>query len=269
MRTAPYPILQEDTDDYKTGSLEAKFDCNHEGAKLLFNVDIHLDESVLSELVTSGKASFVILIQSGTTFLRTIKRTDKPQLSFSVDKREAGSELVLTPYLIANEDIEDYSNSNLHEDYGNTIFIPKNGILAAGISRVITIQRGDLKIAQTICEFESCKTEEIEYDEFGDKIVIRLPKELYSVYHYSHNNVKLAYTAMIAIPILIDLTEKYFIGEEVPPEQDSAWYLCLGDKFKSCPGELKDSGYKVVKWMLGEMQMRAALDLRECEEGKR
>ena len=270
MMAPPYPTLQKNSEDYVNGkTFDAKIDINYSGADILVKVAFSITEDSIRDSINEGNAVFAVLVESSTTFLRRVEKTDQAEFDFPIDKKDVGAQLDLTPQIIAINDINDFSSENLNPDYfEQTTSIPRFGIMAMDDQRKFMITKDDLKITESICEFKSDNVENVDYFDCGKKIVIRLPEKVYAEYKSAMVDIKLAYTSIFAVPILVNVVNQHLIKPDDSANQDSMWYNCLKSKFDSCPSSVsKDSAYEVVKWMLGKMSINAALGISANQDG--
>ena len=272
MKSLPYPTLQNDSDDYVNEQrFEAEIQINHAGANIEVDVVFTITEESILRAINESRAAFMILVKSSTTFFRTIKSIKNAQDHFSIDKSYVGSELEMTPYIIAKEEIDNFSSDNFNPNYfEGKLSIPKFGIMAMDDPKIFRIEKGDISITETICEFVSRDDiDNVEYSELGRKIMISLPVKIHSKYKGLKSDLKFACMSMFVTPVLVDIVNKYIVKEpaEEPADPNSLWYQCLMSKYKSCPASHRASAYDIVKWMIGKMSINAVSGLYANSDG--
>lgn len=250
----PYPVWSDESDDYIGPRNEIEVKSNLDEDVVNFYININIKDNVINDLIKSRKAVFAARIESPSTFYRTLEKFEDNQFSISVDNCNIGGEIFVTPYILALEEITDYSNNNLNEDYkGMKVRIPKNGLILRGQRHTFTIERKNLKLTQSICTFRSWDSDTIAHDATGEKIIINLPQELFRNYHNTKNKIKKVCTSMFAIPVLIDVINDAFILKR--EYVGLGWYDSLEQKISACPKEHMDSAYEIVKWLVGNLQI--------------
>lgn len=120
LRAFPYPVLRPDVDDYTDGAIQATVDIKPCGNGLDLKADINFALSVpeIADLVKKKKASYTIVFECRDTYFRHAERSFTPSFESSFPNGSLRGEVVINPYVIATENIEDFSSSLVNAEFG-------------------------------------------------------------------------------------------------------------------------------------------------------
>jgi len=233
----PYPVLAEYSDDYKTGSYEVNIDLTKEG----YNIKLHflatLTSNSLKTLIQEGKAKYVYHMECAQTGFRQVLITNKIDDSYLLSNKSVSGKLQICPFIVAVEDLTDYTATEFHEDYeGQTFNVETGCVMAVGRMVTAEISKDIDDMANTPSVFSiirnadaSCRQMLVEM--FGRKIVIKLPLEDY----YSYKSLRCtpqAQSILNAITIIPALTYvlselKIMSVEDRMENRDYLWYKSI------------------------------------------
>lgn len=230
----PYPVLAEYSDAYKSGSFEVSIDPSKEG----YDVKIHflatLNSTSLNRLIQDGKAKYVYHLECAQTGFRRVHITEKSDDSHMLSNRDVSGKLQICPFIVAVEDIEDFSSEEFHDDYDGMTFKVEAGCVMA-VGRMVTadIIKDIDDLANTPSVFSiirnadaACRQMLVDYS--GRKIIIKLPLNDYYNYKTLSNNpsAQPILNALTVIPALTYvLSEMKLLSiEERRENSDSLWY---------------------------------------------
>lgn len=233
----PYPVLAEYSDDYKTGSFEANIDLTKEG----YNIKVHflatLTSKSLKKLIDDGMAKFVYHLECAQTGFRKVHITDRIDDAYMLSNKEVCGKLQICPFVVAVEDIEGYTSTELHEDYDGMDFKVEAGcVMAVGRMVNADIIKDIDDLANTPSVFSiirnadaTCKEMLVDYS--GRKIVIKLPLNDYYSYKSLSNNPlsQSILNSLTVIPALIYVLSemKLLSTEERQENSDNLWYKTI------------------------------------------
>lgn len=233
----PYPVLTYYSDDYKQGTFNTKIDIGKDGYNLIISYETELTSNSLIQLINSGQARYVYHMECAQTGYRKVLITENAVEKFSIANKEVCGKLQICPFIVAVEDITEYTSQDFHDDYAGILFDIEAGcVLAVGTMVTVDISKDIDDLANTPSIFSIIRNANIDCKEMlvdmsGRKIIIKLPLEDY------YNYKKLAITPQYQ-PILNSLTVIpaliYVIGElkrmsiqDRMENQDSVWYRTL------------------------------------------
>lgn len=274
----PYPVLAEFLDDY----VDSKFDVTVEEAvhgydrRLYFNVT--LKNEGLQQLIKEEKAYYAYHLECAQTGFRKAVTTREKISDIIISHKEVCGKLQICPLLVAAKDIERYSNSAFHSDYGGISFNIEAGcVLAIAPPReiVITKEIDDLVKIPSIFSIVPVYDESITYmtvETSQPRIIIQLPLADFRKYSLLDQGMLMTETlnAMVIIPALIytlDEVKRTNYSERYHYDDDGCvWYASLrkvlSEKFNCDIGsqEFDSSNTMELAQRLVEEPMRKALD---------
>ena len=106
------------------------FEHKQEFRKFIINYSIKLNDKKLLKLIEEGRAKYCIHIENSLTSFRHSYLTDKKNSSIEIDENDINHEIEVSTFVVALEDIVNYQNENLNEDYdGAEIYLQKGSML--------------------------------------------------------------------------------------------------------------------------------------------
>lgn len=218
-RNFPYPILNANLD--LTSYMESsrfgfEFQTTPEGTVIVENgvlqfkkLHFILVNQELNDLYESGKVAAAFVVEcSASTYRRSFPLTLDPK-DLAIEARDLNGIVVVSAYLYANCDLEQYSNTEFNEIYqGYKFDLDKFDILAVddgGKFKVNIDPSEDDKVSSifTIVKVEN-NDKIVSFDIRQNQIVIQLPRIYYEQYdkikrRSEYNNIAFA---MLAVPAL-------------------------------------------------------------------
>lgn len=241
-RLYPYPVLSEFYDDYKGGkySVEISIEQIFEGIQLNFSSTLISD--TLIEMLHSKKIRFIYHVECAQTGYREIIITKKFKKTKVISASDLRGKVQICPYIVAAEDIPNYSNSDFHDDYADITFNIEYGCIM-GIARQVdfVIENYETSIANTDSIFTIVKTsndqgKEMQFNIDNDKIIIEMPVTEY--FTYKQLNTQPQFRALLnsltITPVLIYLFQelRYLPLDEYHQYEDYSWYIAIKKALK-------------------------------------
>lgn len=231
-RSFPYPVLNKDkslSGFSENSTMQLAFDTDEDGLFKIENGDVvirnvhySINDEELKKYIEEEKIIGKLIIEcSASTFRKCYDISQEPK-NISVLASELFGEVVLSCYLIANEDITTYKSNGFSPEYAEYSFeIDKYDILGVddGIKFKIDVDvAADNKVASIFLVVpKETKDGVMTYDSGEANITIMLPKEIYG--HYDNIKRKSNYNniafSMMAIPVLASCLEQI--------KQDEGW----------------------------------------------
>lgn len=235
-RIYPYPVLMSGGDYYNNSHFSTKVSQTIEGynVKLCFSVDLN-DERLL-ELIKKGDALYVHHIECSQTCFRKIIKTKDNDYVYVLKDTDVNGLVQVCSFIVANTDIENYTNSSFSADYRGWKFnIEKGCILAIGNQYSIRInkQKDDLKNTSSIFSVVKSMdpTDTVMSVDLGQqKIVITLPQTTYNQYSsiQSYVDIQPVMHSLLIIPSLSYVfAELRTSGDQLFEYEDYRWFRGL------------------------------------------
>lgn len=196
----PYPVLTPELDDYlDNNSFDAQINVNPESSGVIsVAADFKLDNQGLKELVDSGNARYALHVEGVASSYRKLWTNNEDQtfIRNTIFEGDIRKKLQINAMVIANADIDNYSNINFNdlyydEDYAVTN-LKKGDILAFLPTKEVVI---DLESGRSGTEsiFTVAPHNEpyMNVELSGDTIVLNLPTEVFSIYKHCGNTFNL------------------------------------------------------------------------------
>ena len=208
-RLYPYPVLSQDHDDYVDNSFypnDLSFEHDSETATIKTNIVI--GDEMIKSFISDGSISLNCHVECSTTKYRKVFKIGFDELNdckIDIPLKDINDTVEICFVLVANQDIESYSNPNLN--------VP------------------------SIFDITKSETEEhITFDfETGDKIIIYLPPEDYLIYEKSKGTAIRIKQMMTVIPVLVELFGILKSGDN-SDFVDKGWYMVLERALERMPG---------------------------------
>ncbi len=178
----PHPVLREGSSDYPNDKFSTKVRVvrTSKSTALKVSAKFHLTNTVLTELVSQQRASFVLFIRSPITFFRTVQKSTDDNVELNFSNGELAGQIILNSYLIAATTFSHFRCDSWHEDYsGSTFDIQQGSVLAIGESVSVSVDLAEESSVASI--FRLCEDSELEdgmwccdYDSDDNQVTINL-----------------------------------------------------------------------------------------------
>lgn len=211
-RLYPYPIRGKDYGDYLTEDFDVSIDMIKDGSSFILNFNSHLNDPVLKKLIRDNKVKYCYHLECSKTAFREVIKTDNPSEKCRIDGRNVFGLLQVCPFLIATENIENYSNPDFVKDYKGMVFNIDAGCpLAIGKQVNFDIEKNNTDSSSRESIFSICPSHDKTQNSFKiefyneDKITITLPALIYEQYGLFNQNAQLRpiLHSIVIIPALI------------------------------------------------------------------
>lgn len=231
-----YPVITDEADFYVDSSFETDVEQVIDGYNIKLILKAKLVNAELEELLATGKVVFAHHIECTQTCYRKVVLTDAELKEFVLRDGDVNGLVQVCSFLVANENIEKYSNSLFAQDYKGFRFnIERGCIMAVGsqINLRINKVRDDLANTSSIFSIVPNMDEsvtDIKINTGSYKIVISLPKETFSVYSNMSTfmDIQPVMHSMIIIPALVyALTEIKESRNQLYTYEDYRWFRSL------------------------------------------
>jgi hypothetical protein len=141
-KTFPYPVLRPHSDDYMESEFQAIAEFEIQGNDIKVNLSYHVSSSELLKMLDDGLAKYVSVISCRDTYYRNVIITEKSQHSESIDGSSLRGKVITDSYVVAIDNIKNYSFSDINPEFGKTFFDFRPGeIMAQEETQVLFIER--------------------------------------------------------------------------------------------------------------------------------
>lgn len=237
-----YPVLSLSglRDDYKTDS---SFSAQVEKIRTGINevslvITIELIDDGLTDLINSGNARIVCHIESSLSSYRAVRDVGlfDSRIVIPIEPSVMRGMLEITPFIVATQTIDSYSNVMFGEFYAGSYKIDSGDILAFAptIEAEIEPEELDKRPTQSIIKISGHDRREMTIDLTGEYILIRLPKETYSGYKMlsgkENSHHKLSLMAVV-LPALMEAMYEMKTGDGSSDEK--VWSRVIRAKMKA------------------------------------
>lgn len=210
-RCYTHPVLSDDSDYYSESKFSSDVDLINQGFNIKFIFNTHLKNDEIASYIKHDIVKIVHHIECPKTSYRNAFVTSKMQDETSIPIGMVDDRVEVVSYLVADKTIDAYSNDDFSDDYrGYSFYIPRGCIMAVGngFKFQITKTHDELKNAASIFSIIPVHDEKLNSMQYylGDnKILIKLPKKLHTMYSgFSRNmDIQPLMHSMIIIPGLI------------------------------------------------------------------
>lgn len=242
----PYPVLRPPDcgDDYPDDAFEVSIELERldSGISVKLSATFYLQNKDLTQLISSGKAAFALLLRSPRTHYRNLIIAKSGEIKREFRKGELGGRVEFYPILIALEELNNLSFTSWHEDYTGVKFdILSGSILAEDTPKDYWIYPssetplGSIFIHNT-AENIADHQWDLNYD--GGKVEILMSESTFDALNVVCDKVNGTPEAQYVInglylPILA--TTLYFADENMEECGDCRWFSALDEKL----GQLK------------------------------
>jgi hypothetical protein len=239
----PYPVLSHYSDDYVNSIFDSVIIPEKYGHNIRLNILTSINDSVISELVSCGKAKIVYHLECAQSGYRVVVSTEKYETKYEIVNKLVSGKLQICPFIVATSDIISYVNPNFHEDYRGFKFDIEEGcVMAVGRQIDIDIDKDNMDLSNTPSVFSIIRNQDVLASamlvEFNyKKIVIKLPElDFYNFKSMKgESSIQSVLNSLVVIPALTyvleevskrDYSERY--------EYDSyAWYRAIKKSLKT------------------------------------
>lgn len=231
-----YPVITEDADFYEDSLFASEVDQELDGYNIKLKLKADLVNPELEEMLEREEVVFAHHIECTQTCFRKVVLTNENEKTYILRDGEVNGIVQVCSFLVANKDIEKYSNSLFAPDFRGFRFdIERGCIMAVGsqINLRINKIRDDLANTSSIFSIVPNRDEtvtNIKVDTTGNKIVIMIPQESFSIYSHMSSSLDIqpVMHSMLIIPSLVyALTEIKESRTHLYDYEDYRWYRSL------------------------------------------
>lgn len=185
----PYPVLSPFSDDYVSSGFIAEVQVVRDIKEIVFHLNVLMDDGQLQRLIEEEKAEYVFHIECSQTSYRTILSTKDTENIKRIAESELNGKVSVCSFIVAKENLKNYTNENFNQDYGKAAFtIEKGSVLAIGGQTNVEITKEVEELTKIPSIFSILRRDTddsigMQIDINGDKIKLWLSNEEF--YNYA------------------------------------------------------------------------------------
>jgi hypothetical protein len=144
LRAFPYPVLRPDVDDYTDGEIQATVDIKSaaNGLNIKASINFALSVPEITNLINKKQANYTVVFECRDTYFRHAERSFVPSFECAFPKGSLRGEVVINPYVIASENIKNFSSSLVNSEFGPGPFhFSQGSVLAVDRPQSVYIDR--------------------------------------------------------------------------------------------------------------------------------
>lgn len=232
-RLYPYPVLFHANDDYDDQLFDSSMTIRTTKKKIFFAVDVMLTDDKLQDFINNEQACFVIHLECSSTCYRESIEFKSLKHTFEIDSNRVNDIVEVCLFIMAKQNIENYSNNNFNEIYDGMSFnIEKYNILAIGSERQLQVDKDydSLKNINSIITVIPDDVEKtVSYEYYGDVIKVLVPRLEFNKYKLISD--KPIYYPIIhstlVIPVLTEIFAKLKDEDSISEFENLRWYRSI------------------------------------------
>lgn len=239
----PYPVIISNGDYYVDSSFDVQVDVYNEeqGLRIEFIAKVSNDD--IKELISGQKAAYVYHFECSQTGFRKAEIVFEEHAVVKIDKDKVSGKLEICSFVVAIQDIQEFSSVDFNDDYAGLRFdLEKGCILAVGQQCSVDVfQKQDairnIKSIFTVIRNVDTTVKEMQIDVTSNYICISLPSKEYGIYSGLNSDPTLVevLNSVFIVPALIVAIEKIKSINPMDREDnlgDNVWYRSLMLVFK-------------------------------------
>jgi hypothetical protein len=230
----PYPVLDKNTTDYIKTKFEAEISCEQRFNDLYISANFFLNNEELLGYIRNHEMCFVLHIESPSTSFRIVYMTCDFYIEEKIPLNFLGKKIEVNPLIIANSNIDEFSNFDMNEDYsGYSFSIEKGNIIAVGTGKELTLNKENklenipsiIKITKNHDKVNGSIAVDTDGDEY---VIVSLKEELYNLYYsLGKRKFKSTILSLILLPAMIIILTRMVNAEE--DESEKNWYKVISE----------------------------------------
>lgn len=274
----PYPVLAGFNDDYVDSKFNVFVIIQSFPNELLIQFKPELNNAGIKALIDNNSASCYVHIECSLTSYRKFVKVPLEGLEYSIPADSIEGPISFCPFVIANQDIPNYTNEKLNKDYGGATFdLEKGNILAIGQEVQIRVEKENDDLANVpsifaVTEIKDPERKDIVIDNAGNKINVQLPSETFFEFKIAmaNPNSMSVLHSMVIIPALMkcfeDMKSK---PEEFYTFEDRRWFRSLKKAMKKINIDLTEENimsidsFTVAQKLMDNTTNRAILKIND------
>lgn len=234
----PHPVLWDKLDDYNTSKFDCDIKLQREIKKFVLNIKFNLNNKQLNEMIEKNLAEYVLHIESPATSYRILEKSISKEMKVTLSDERLLGKISLCPFIVAKQELINYTNEDWNEDYKETTFsIAKGTILAIGTQQTFTVDKENEDLSTvpsifTVYKKEIAEDMPVEVEVNSDKIRIGLnilDYDKYASTKYGTEDVVNIVNAFLIYPALVFTFER--LKENFDEYAEYRWFKAISKMF--------------------------------------
>lgn len=230
------PVLFEGNGCYENSYFKSECTCIRDGFDIVISIKVHLKNKVLESLLSGGDITIVHHFECAKTFFRKEIETGELEYTARLRERDVNGVVEIVSLLVAAENISDYTNDLLTDDYREfKYYFDKGSILAIGNQYNLRVEKMKDDLADSSSIFSIVQDKQnndgmMRVNSSDQKIVIALPLETYNQLVAIQNDIKIQpiIHSMVIIPALVHTIDELKIdAENMDDRENYRWFRSL------------------------------------------
>lgn len=266
-RQFPHPVLSYFSDDVIDSDFQASLKSSKTQNTYIFEASCVTSCEGINQLIADNKARFAFHFECPTTRFRKVFTSFNTDFTFQLEADYIEGKVQLCSFILAAEDIPEYSLPEFHPDYDNHIFYIKKGdVLAIDAERTFFAEKeiDPLKRIPSIFSIQPNRSENalpLDMDSSGHKIIIKLSEDNFE--HYKtislNQNLQPLLSSLIIMPALVSILEMIKNEEDLDFDpEECRWYQVINSRLKELgidvgnKNTFSDSTLAVAQKLIGD-----------------
>lgn len=248
-RQFPHPVLSFFSDDFIDCEYQCAVKTSTTGTTFNFDVVAITSSKDLNHLLSNGKACHAIHVDCSSTRYREAFKSNMKKFSFHVDSKYINGRVQVSRFIVAEQDIPEYSNTNFHGDYNGVSFnIKKGDILALNETFTFDADK-EIDPLKSIPSIFSVRVNKVENPppidiELSNKINVYLSESNYRKFKMLNQiqSLRPVVSQFILIPALVMVLDTLKNSQSIDLLQleDLRWYRVLQKKLVEYGVDISD-----------------------------
>lgn len=241
----PYPVLSEQNDDYIDSSFQAIVNVDKTFGELTIDVSFALQNATIDSLLEQNVCVYAIHVECSQTSFRKSYETTEESIKISIPTKDLRGKIDVSTFIIANQQIPDYTNQSLNDWFRSIpITFEKGNLIAIGDVIEATLFEDNtelLNLPSIINIVRSNTSEYMGVETNQDLITISLPTYEYNQYAaHAKSLFKHTILSMIITPALVSVFSD--MSEGVEDYEEYTWYQVMDKILAENKLEIEDVG---------------------------
>ena len=231
----PYPVIIEGGSYYSSSSFSSEVRQEMDGYNVKLTLTAELQDDLLLDMIKQGSVIYAHHIECPQTCYRKVVKTRNSSVEVVLRDADVNGVVQICSFLVAENDIEKYTNESFSPDYRGWKFnIEKGCILAIGNQYNIWVNKIKDDLANTSSIFSIVPNKDqaesnILVDWGQQKIVVKLPEITYQQYYNVQNYVDIqpVMHSMVIVPALIYIFSELKTIDDLEGMEYYRWFRSL------------------------------------------
>ncbi len=234
-RLTPYPILNDQSDDYIGSSFSVDFDVVTQFAEVYGKLGFKLCNDEIQRLIDDRSAEFVAHIECPMTCFRTTATSFDSEVEFKFDASQVTNRIEIRTFIILTKDVANFTSSHFHPDYqGNVFDLKAHQIIAIGTAMDYRVQKDERDLDNLpsiirITKLTDKKKGTMSVNTDNDShISIGLSDDVFELYAQLGKNVfKATAFSLVLLPALVIVLQRMYLNRTDDSITSMHWYQVI------------------------------------------